>query len=137
VNRDELKTPELASEEARRQRRAEVDRILGEWAASQSADAAMTLLQSQGVPAGRVQNASHLAEQDVQHAQRGFWRPVSHELYGERVADTFPALWDGERPLSDYLSPAFVGQHNLELWTELADLDPEEIANGMAEGLFS
>ena len=34
------------------------------------------------------------------------------------------------------LSPAFVGQHNFELWPELADLDPEEVANGMADGLF-
>jgi crotonobetainyl-CoA:carnitine CoA-transferase CaiB-like acyl-CoA transferase len=132
----DLQDPELASEEARRRRRVEVDRAIGGWTAGWTAEEVMTCLQERGVPAGKVQNAQHLAEADVQHAARGYWRQVNHEFYGERVADTFPALWDGERPVSEHLSPAFVGQHNFDLWPELADLDPEAIANGMAEGLF-
>lgn len=131
-----LRDPALTSEQHRRARRAEIDRILGDWMAGRSADAAVAGLQSRGVPAGRVQNARHLAEEDVQHRARGYWRRVHHEFFGERTADTFPALWDGERPVSEHLSPAFVGQHNFELWTALADLDPEAIAEGMADNLF-
>ena len=136
VGIEDLNAPELTSEEARRKRRTEIDDILRSWTAGRTADAAMTLLQANGVPAGKVQNAQQLAEDDAQHAQRNYWRRVNHEVFGERVADTFPALWDGERPVSQYLSPAFVGQHNFDVWSALAGLDPEEIANGMADGLF-
>ncbi|MGE0622011.1 MAG: CoA transferase [Pseudomonadales bacterium] len=137
VGADVLKDPALASEANRRVRRAEIDGVLRGWLGAQPAEAAVATLQAHGVPAGRVQNARHLAEEDVQHQARAYWRPVTHESFGERVADTFPALWDGERPVSEYLSPAFVGQHNFDLWGELADLDPEAIAEGMGDGLFS
>jgi crotonobetainyl-CoA:carnitine CoA-transferase CaiB-like acyl-CoA transferase len=136
VGLDELNDPELISEEARRKRREAIDHALASWALGRTADAAMTHLQAHGVPAGKVQNARHLAEEDAQHAARGYWRKVNHDFFGERVADSFPALWDGERPVSKHLSAAFVGQDNFELWPELADLDPEEIANGMSDGLF-
>jgi len=131
-----LNDPGLAVESGRRARRTEIDDVLRGWLAGQKAETAVARLQASGVPAGRVQNARHLTEEDVQHQARGYWRTVDHEFFGERVADSFPALWDGERPVSAYLSPAFVGQHNFELWSELADLDPEAIAEGMANSLF-
>lgn len=133
----ELSDPALVTEAVRRERREEIDQALRGWTSERSADAIAADLQAHGVPAGKVQNAQHLAETDPQHAARGYWRTVDHEFFGERVADSFPALFDGERPISPYLSPAFVGQHNFELWPELADLGPEEVADGMADGLFS
>jgi crotonobetainyl-CoA:carnitine CoA-transferase CaiB-like acyl-CoA transferase len=133
---DDLNDPDLISEEARRERREMIDGALRAWTAGRDAEAVVTHLQAHGVPAGKVQNAQHLAEEDIQHAARNYWRRVNHEFFGERVADSFPALFDGQRPVSEHLSPAFVGQHNFELWTELADLSPEEIANGMSDGLF-
>ncbi|MDA1074272.1 MAG: CoA transferase, partial [Proteobacteria bacterium] len=136
VDADELNAVELKVELARRGQRANIDNVLRRWSANRRVDDVMTLLQNHGVPAGKVQNAQHLAEQDEQHVHRNFWRKVKHEFFGDRVADTFPALWDGQRPVSPYLSPAFVGQHNFDLWGELAGLGPEEIANGMADNLF-
>jgi len=52
------------------------------------------------------------------------------------MADTFPALWDGERLLNERLSPAYLGEHNFEVWTQLAGLDAEQVAEGMSNGLF-
>jgi crotonobetainyl-CoA:carnitine CoA-transferase CaiB-like acyl-CoA transferase len=137
VGRDDLTAPDLTSEQTRRKRKNEIGRILRSWTACRTAEAVMTSLQAHGVPAGKVQNAQQLAEEDAQHADRNYWRQVSHEFFGERVADTFPALWDGERPVSQHLSPTFVGQHNFEVWSEFAGLDAEEIANGMADDLFN
>ncbi|HEY5644882.1 MAG TPA: CoA transferase, partial [Pseudomonadales bacterium] len=122
---ESLRDPELAAESARRARRQEIDDALRRWTAQRSAESIVALLQAHGVAAGNVQNARSLTEGDEQHAARGYWRQVNHEFFGERLADSFPALWDGERPVSEYLSPAFVGQHNFELWPELADLDVE------------
>ena len=97
----------------------------------------MEELQTAGIPAGKVQHIGELIERDPQHAARGFWQPVTHEVYGERLSDTFPALWDGERLSVERLAPAYLGQHNVEVFAELAGMDEAAIAEGMADGLFS
>lgn len=116
--------------------RSQIDTIVAAWVADQKVDAAMETLQAAGVPAGKVQNSADLVEQDPQHRDRGFWQTVTHEVFAERGTDTFPALWDGERFQTERLSPAYLGEHNFEIWTELAGLDMEEVAKGMADGLF-
>ena len=51
--------------------------------------------------------------------------------------DTFPALIDSHRIAVDHLSPAYLGEHNFDVWAEVAGYEFEEVATGMAEGLFS
>ena len=39
--------------------------------------------------------------------------------------------------LEPYLpSPAFIGEHNFDVYTEVAGLDADEVGEGMASGLF-
>ena len=95
------------------------------------------LAQEAHIPAGRVQNAGHLLEDDPQLADRGFWRQVDHDVFGERTIDSFPALIDGVRPPTERLSPSYLGEHNFEVWTELSGLEPEEVAEGIGDDLFS
>lgn len=97
----------------------------------------MEMLQQAGVPAGKVQDTHDLVENDIQHRERKFWQAVTHDIFGERSTDTFPAFWDGERLAVERLSPAYLGEHNFEVWTELAGLEMEEVAAGMSDGLFS
>ncbi len=124
-------------ESIRADHRLEIDTIVAAWVADQQVDTAMEILQAAGVPAGKVQDTRDLVERDMQHRERKFWQSVTHEVFGERGTDTFPALWDGERLAVERLSPAYLGEHNFEVWTELAGLDMEQVAEGMSDGLFT
>ena len=99
--------------------------------------AVVELLQSVRVPAGMVQNAGQLVQEDPQLCERGFWRDVEHPIFGKRVVDTFPSLIDGVRPPTNLLSPSYLGEHNFEVWPELADMQVDEVAEGIGDGLFS
>ena len=127
--------PTLATEAGRRDRRSMIDAVLGEWAASRTAAEAADALQAAGVPAGPVQNSHQLFADDPQHAARGFWQPVDHAVFGERTVDAFAGLWNGQRWTPRYLSPAYLGEHNFEVWAD-AGYAPDEIAEGIGDGLF-
>ena len=136
INHEGLTDITWEDESIRSEHRSQIDRIVGSWVADQGVDAAMESLQAVGVPAGKVQDTRDLIENDVQHGDRNFWQTVTHDIFGERGTDTFPALWDGERLLVERLSPAYLGEHNFEVWTELAGMDVEQVAEGMSDGLF-
>lgn len=126
----------LGSVAERRRRIGDVNALVAEWTRSMSADAAQHLLQHHGLPAGVVQHAGQLMD-DPQHAARHLWHTRDHPVFGTRPFDRFPAVWSGTS-LEPYLPPpAYVGEHNFEVYPELAGVDEEEIAAGMADGLFS
>lgn len=130
-----LDDPSLVTEAARRDRRSMIDAVLGEWAAGRTAAEAADALQSAGVPAGPVQSSHQLYADDPQHAERGFWQAVDHAVFGERTVDAFSGLWDGRRWTPRHLSPAYLGEHNFDVWAD-AGYSPEEIAEGIGDGLF-
>lgn len=136
LGRPELADPELAEEATRRARRNVIDDAVAAWIADRTADEAMETLQAAGVPAGKVQHAGQLDADDPQLRSRGFWVDVHHDVFGNRRTDTFPALWDGERLVPERLSPAYLGEHNFDVWTELAALDFDQVAEGIGGGLF-
>jgi crotonobetainyl-CoA:carnitine CoA-transferase CaiB-like acyl-CoA transferase len=132
-----LADPAWQDEATRAGHRQEIDAAVAAWMSRRDAEDAMGTLQTAGVPAGKVQHIGELIETDEQHRARAFWRPVSHDFFGDRLTDTFPALWDGERPPVERLAPAYLGEHNFQVYGELAGMDEQEIAEGMADGLFS
>jgi crotonobetainyl-CoA:carnitine CoA-transferase CaiB-like acyl-CoA transferase len=132
-----LNNAALATEAGRRAARDQVDTAVATFVGSMSADEAMTTLQAHGVPAGKVQTAGQLFEDDPQLQARGFWQAVDHDVFGPRHVDTFPAIFDGERLSVERTSPAYFGEHNFEVWTELAGYEFDEVAEGMGNDLFS
>ena len=129
--------PALAGELARRDRRVDIDAAIAAWALGKTADAAMEVLQAAGVPAGKVQHAGELFELDPQHRARGFWQAVQHDGFGARHVDTFPALIDGERIAVERLAPSYFGEHNFEVWTEVAGYGFDTVADGIGNDLFT
>lgn len=127
----------LEHEPARRSERERIDATLRGWAAAHSTQEATDLLQAAGVPAGPVQDAADLYERDPQHAARGFWRTVKHDGFGARPVDHFPALFDGERLEVDPAAPVYLGEHNFDVWTEVAGYEFDEVAEGMGTNLFT
>ncbi len=55
---------------------AELDRLIGEWTATQYAEDAMIALQRAGVAAGVVADGAYLCGQDSQLKSRGYWATV-------------------------------------------------------------
>ncbi|MDG2113667.1 MAG: CoA transferase, partial [Actinomycetota bacterium] len=136
VGHPALAAGDLAEEVGRRARRGDIDTALRIWASERTAEDIVGLLQAAGVPAGKVQHAGDLAEHDPQLIERGFWIDVDHDVFGPRRTDTFPAKWDGERLLPPMLSPAYLGEHNFDVWTEVAGLEFDAVAEGIGDGLF-
>ncbi|MDH3678374.1 MAG: CoA transferase [Acidimicrobiia bacterium] len=134
VGLDPSATPTVGD---RRAARATIDAAVGRWCTDRSAAEAMVELQRLGVAAGAVQNAEDLLERDEQHAARRFWLTAEHDQFGSRPHDRFPALWSRSR-LDPYLrAPSYLGEANFDVWCEVAELGPEEVAEGIADGLFS
>ena len=47
-----------------------------------------------------------------------------------------PAIWSTSDLEPYLLSGAYIGEHNFEVYTDLAGMSEEEIAVGMGDGLF-
>lgn len=121
---------------ARRARRDDIDAALGAWAGSRDADGAMHRLQEAGVPAGKVQDARDLVEGDPQLAARGAFVTVPHATLGTQSLDRFPGTFSGVELDPYRASPAF-GEHTFEVYGELLGLSEEDVALGIADGLFA
>ncbi|MFV0524432.1 MAG: CoA transferase [Acidimicrobiales bacterium] len=129
--------PELASVELRRIHRHEIGRAIRRWCDGYEAEKAMELLQGAGVAAGVVQNAEDLAERDPQLAARAYWLEADSLVFGPRRHDRFPALWS-HTDLAPYRpAPNYLGEASIEVMTEVAGVDPAQVAEGMADGLFA
>ena len=66
-----------------------------------------------------------------------FWQAVTHDGFGDRHVDTFPALFDGERLAVERLAPSYLGEHNFDIWTEVAGYEFDAVAEGMGTDLFT
>jgi crotonobetainyl-CoA:carnitine CoA-transferase CaiB-like acyl-CoA transferase len=128
--------PALATVEARRARVEEVDALVAAWAAGVGAAAGQQLLQEAGIPAGRIQDSADLMV-DPQLEARELFSTFDHALFGTRPRDRFPARFSA-MDLEPYLpAPAYVGEHNFEVYGDLLGMDEVAIAEGLGEGLFS
>ncbi len=125
----------LDTADGRIARVVEIDERLREWCATRTAEAGAEALQTNGVPAGRVQDAGDLME-DPQLVAREFWRSTDHALFGARPYDRFPALWSSTDLEPYVLAASYIGEHNFDAYVELAGLEIEAIAEGMGDGLF-
>lgn len=106
------------------------------WVRAHAGDEAQARLQEAGVPAGLVQDGGDLMA-DPQLVARGLWRTCAHAVFGERPFDRFPALFSA-MDLEPYLPPpSYVGEHNFDVYSEIAGMDAADVAEGMAGGLFS
>lgn len=127
----------LDTVEERRAARPAIDRAVAGWCRTVEGAEAMIRLQHGGVAAGVVQDAADLADGDEQLAARRFWLEADLDQFGTRRHDRFPALWSAS-PLEPYRhAPNYLGEANFDVLTELAGLDLETVAEGIAEGLFT
>jgi crotonobetainyl-CoA:carnitine CoA-transferase CaiB-like acyl-CoA transferase len=126
----------LTTVDGRIARVEEIDTQLRAWCTTRTAAAAADVLQANGVPAGAVQDGGDLMD-DPQLGARDFWRSVDHALFGPRPYDRFPAIWSGS-DLEPYLpAGSYIGEHNFDVFVDLAGLEFDAVAEGMGDGLFA
>ena len=124
----------LSSVDGRRARQDEIDAAIGAWTADRDADAAMTLLQSHGVPAGAVRSIPALLD-DPHLAARGFWRPVQRPYVGQYTAgSTFYREHGAAAPLR--AGAPTLGQHNADVLGGMLGLGPERLASLAERGII-
>ncbi len=128
---------DLLAVEARRERRAEIDAAVAAWCGHRTGVEAMLALQEVRVAAGIVQDAADLAERDEQLQARRFWLSTELPEFGTRTHDRFPGLWSRSELEPYRQAPAYLGEANFDVLTELAGLDVEAVAEGVADGLFT
>ncbi len=126
----------LATVDGRRSHRIEIDETISQWAAQHDAEQAMRMLQSAGIPAGKVQNMRDMTERDEQLAARQWLEEMDNPLLGHHQIDRFPAAFSGVA-LEPYRPAPLFGEHNFEVYADLLGMSQEAIAAAIGDGLFT
>jgi len=133
--------PEWAREErfatlqGRKENEDELDLLIEGWTALHPAEEVMETLQAAGVPAGVVQSAQDVLENDPHLKARGYYVYLDHPEAG-RTAYDGPGFRLSKTP-GRLQSPApMLGEHTALVCTEVLGMDDEEMAQLVMEGVL-
>ena len=90
--------PKFATHENRKQNEDDLDANISAWTADKDAYELMRLLQSKGVPAGVVQGARELLDEDEHMRERGYYVYLDHPETGRAAYDGPPVRALRRRP---------------------------------------
>ncbi|HTW87407.1 MAG TPA: CoA transferase [Candidatus Binataceae bacterium] len=109
----------------RMRNREELDRQVASWTANHQAEAAMTILQRAGVPAGLVENGVDLCTRDPQLQFRNFWAAVKRPDGSDTYVSGIPYRLSATPGAIRSNAPE-VGENNEYVLGELLGLSPAE-----------
>jgi crotonobetainyl-CoA:carnitine CoA-transferase CaiB-like acyl-CoA transferase len=132
-NPDWAKDAKFATHLARKQNEDELDAGINAWTADKDAYALMSDLQAKGVPAGVVQGARELLDEDDHIKQRGYYVYLDHPEAGRSAYDGPPAKLSKTPGALQGPAP-LLGQHTEYVCKDLLGLNDEEIADLMIAG---
>jgi benzylsuccinate CoA-transferase BbsF subunit len=118
----------------RLQHRDELDGAVGEWTATLDAEEAEHLLQSRGIAAHQVQNASE-CYRDAQLLHRGHFVDVEHPTYDKTTVEG-PRAVLSRTPAKVMRRAPMLGEHNEYILKEILGYDDEKIATLAATGVL-
>jgi formyl-CoA transferase len=134
MNREDLAAdPRFATHAARGERQGELDAIISAWTSTLALDDLLALLESHGVPAGRIYRAPDMLD-DPHFVAREAIVSVPHPVFGQvRMQNAFPKLsatpgkvrWPGPE----------LGAHTEEVLQAVAGLSAETISGLRARGV--
>ena len=132
--------PELANDTrygthgARGERQSELDEMISTWTADRTADEALDLMNTFGVPAGRIYRAPEMLA-DPHFAAREAIVEVPHKVLGMlKMQGTFPKLSQSPGEVR-WVGPE-LGEHNEEVWGGLLGFSSQKMADLKARGLI-
>jgi len=112
----------------------ELDRLVEEWTGQHTAEEVMTLLQSHGVAAGVVQDASDLAG-DPQLRARDFFVELDHLKSGRTVSDATPIKLS-DTPAGYNRAAPSAGQDNDYVYGKLLGISEDERGELRRQGII-
>lgn len=113
----------------------ELDKLIGEWTITKTAEEVMEILQTEGIAAGVVQNADDLFNRDSHLKARGFYQKSVHPLLGERLNEGAPIKFSHTQANIRRAAP-LMGEHNNYVYGQLLGMSVEEIENLRMEGVI-
>ncbi len=124
----EMRRPDLVDlrVEARRQRAAELDDVIGRWVAGQEGPGLTHRLQAHGVAAHHVQNSSGCLN-DPQLAHRNHFQWLPHGFAGQALVDGVPYTLSAAHNGFDWAGPTYA-EHFMEVLTELLGYDMDRVS---------
>ncbi len=127
--------PRFATLAARKANEDELEAIVSRWVRPLRAEAVMERLQARGIAAGVVQNAQDLLERDVHMRDRKYYQYLPHPETGLSAYDNVAARLS-HTPASHRAPAPLLGEHTLEVCTEILGLDMDETADLLAGGIL-
>ena len=128
------KEQRFATLELRKQNEDELESLVSEWTKNHSAEEVMHMMQAAGIPAGVVQNAQDILENDPQVKAREFFVDLEHPVLGVfgHPTPTYKLL---KTKAQVRTSPCF-GEHTEYVCTKLLGMSDEEFVELLQEGVF-
>ncbi len=126
--------PRFATHEARGERQAELDEHIAGWTKTLSSAELLSLMEANGVPAGRIFKAPDMLD-DPQFRAREALVKVAHPAFGNLVMqNVFPRL--SATPGRVNWPGLPVGASNHEIYRELLDLSDDDLRGLAGEGII-
>jgi benzylsuccinate CoA-transferase BbsF subunit len=128
--------PRFATLAARKEHEDALEDLLGSWLRDRRAEDVVDLLQSQGVPAGVVQNPQDILDKDEHMKARGYYQYLDHPETGRSAYDG-PGARLSETPGGHRAPAPLLGEHTFEVCERILGLSGDEIADLVAEGVLA
>jgi crotonobetainyl-CoA:carnitine CoA-transferase CaiB-like acyl-CoA transferase len=116
---------------ARKANEDELERLVGEWTASQKAEELMNRLQEAGVPAGVVHTSEDVLDHDVHLKARGYYVYLDHAETGKAAYDGSPFKMS-RTPGGPERPAPLLGEHTMYVAKDIIGLGDDEIADLVA-----
>jgi benzylsuccinate CoA-transferase BbsF subunit len=129
-----IKDPRFSTLENRKKNEDELNRLVSEWTINFTPEEVMSRLQSAGVSAGVVSNATDVLN-DPQLRQRNIFWPIQHTEMGDftHLGQSFQL---SETPARPYSPAPLLSEHTEQICTEMLGMSDAEFVSLMQEGVF-
>lgn len=136
IGRSDLPSdPRFASHPARRDNAEALDAIVGTWTARLTGGAVMERLQAAGIPAGALNDAATLIEDDANAAALGLFKTLAHAEMGPSRYLRAPIRMERTPARLDSAAP-LLGEHTRQVCRDLLGMDADDIRRAEAAGAF-
>jgi len=130
---DWARDPKFATLPDRKRNEEELDRLIGEWTSTLSAEEVMAKLQSVGVEGAVVKNPQEMY--DDPHLKQYLWAEMEHAEIGKYHVQV-PSFKLSRVPTQLRKSAPLLGEHNEYVYVNLAGFSREEYQKLQQEGVF-
>jgi len=126
--------PAFASLLCRKKREEELNSIVEEWTINHTSEEVVSLLQTNGIPAGVVESGKDVLE-DPQLRHRHHFVPLNHAEMGQYMAEA-PPFKLPMTPSRVSLPAPCLGEHSEYVCTQILGMSDEEFVNLVTEGVI-